>query len=470
MDRSETLDETVDETLDEMLAEGARLYGAGQSAAAAAVYRRARELAPEDPTVRLRLALSIWHGENRGEEALQQVRVLAADYPQAPVFGAEATILTSLGRFDEAAAAARRAVAVDPEQGGAWVDLASAVGSPEAPGVLAELEAVIDTRTPTPPVLRQMHLARARLLRTLGREEAAFDAMAASNAEAPEQWQEAGERRFAERLRAVFSPDLMRRLAGTGHADGRMIFIVGMPRSGTTLLERLLAAHPDVASAGETALIGSLYSQLTSRTGNEPKAVAAALTPATLRAMGSAYLQGIAQRAEDRLRVVDKMPANYLFAPLIRLMFPRAAILHISRHPLDTALSCWEAGFSFGLDYAARFSTLGAAYRLYAETAGAWSALPRVGLSPIRYEDLVSETGQAMADVLAACRLPWNPVCLTPAPGGQIKTASITQARAPVSDRSIGRWRRHADRLAPLIAAMGGMGWVEEEAVRQSHR
>ena len=301
-----------------------------------------------------------------------------------------------------------------------------------------------------------------RFLRKIDRADDAFEAMAASNALAPGRWNAEWEGKFADGLRAVFSPDRMRRLRGTGHADGRMIFIVGMPRSGTTLLERLLLSHPDVASAGETPIIGSLHGQLMAQSG--AGGIAEALTPDVLRSMAAAYLQGVSARAPEALRVIDKMPANYLFVPLIRLMFPRATILHMRRHPLDVGLSCWEAGFTFGQDFASRFETMGAAYRLYARLVQDWAALPGVRISGVRYEELVVQTGKVMHSVLASCRLPWNPACLHPSADGQIKTASITQARAPVGAQSVGRWRRFEDRLQPLIEAMGGMAWVEAEA------
>ena len=440
--------------------QGAKLYAAGQSAAAACLYRQAQQIAPQDPTVRLRLALAIWHGENRGEEALSEVRELASEHPQPQVLGAEAMILNSLGRFEEAADVARRALDMDPANPGAWVDLAAAAPADQASDLAQELSGVLDPKL-RDPARRQLHLAHARLLRKSGEYDAAFDAMTASNALAPSRSQSDQEKAHRELLANIFTPDLMRRLAGEGLADGRMVFIIGMPRSGTTLLERLLTAHPQVATAGETTLVGTLFGQFTSQVGKDPVALQNALDGPTLRAMATAYLQGLAVRVRGQSdRVIDKMPANYLYAPLIRLMFPRAAILHMRRHPLDTCLSCWEAGFSFGLDYAARFDSLGTAYRAYADTVGRWFDLTGLRMQDVCYEDLVAAPEPVMRDVLMACGLPWDPACLSPATGGQIKTASVVQARGGVSTNSVGRWERYRDRLQPLIAALGGMDWI----------
>ena len=455
--------DTDDPGVPALLEQGAALYASGQSAAAARVYRRALSMAPDDPTVRLRLALAIWHGENRTEEALAEVRDLSLRYPQAGVLGAEAMILNSMGQYADAARAARRALAADPVHAEAWVHLATAIPAAEAEAALPGLDRALAAAPAA--ARRQLLLARARLLKKAGRRDEAFDAMAASNAEAPARWDEGRERAIARQLAATFTPDLVARAGGQGHDDARMVFIVGMPRSGTTLMERLLCAHPAVATVGETPLIGSLFGQLQAQVGRDPAQVAAALTPATLRAMGDAYLLGIATRLREpgAGRVIDKMPANYLFVPLIRLVFPQATIVHMRRHPLDTCLSCWEAGFSFGLDYAARFATLGAAYRLYAATMAGWRDLPGIGLEEVRYERLVEAPEPVMRSVLDGVGLPWDPACLTPAKGGQITTASVGQARQPIGSASVGRWRRHADRLQPLVEALGGTDWIEAQ-------
>lgn len=442
--------------LKDLLAKGAKLYGAGQSAAAAEVYRQALKAAPGDPTVRLRLALAIWHGENRGEEALDEVRALAATYPQASVHGAEALILNSMGRFGEAAGAARRAVTADPRHTSAWRDLATAAPETQAATLDAELEALLAAPDLTATQRRDLHAARATVLHKAGDEDRAFTQTECANGYAPRRWDVDREAGMIAGLRRAFTADLMASRFAAGPSDRRMVFILGMPRSGTTLLERMLTAHPAIASAGETPIVGNLWTQYRRQAGD------AALTGEHLSAMGRAYMQGIAQRSPAKAaRVIDKMPANYLYLPLIRLMLPDATVIHMRRHPLDTCLSCYEASFAFGLDYATGQVSLGAAYRMYADLMAHWTGPVGVAVREVRYEALVAEPEAVLRPLLAAIGLDWDPACLTPADGGIIKTASSVTARGRVSTASVGRWHRFADRLQPLIEVLGGLDAVK---------
>ena len=447
--------------LQALLTKGAKLYGAGQTAAAAAVYRKAREIAPQDPTVRLRLALAIWHGENRAEEALAEIQSLAETYPQASVLGAAALILNSLGRFAEAAVAARQAVEADPAYSSAWRDLATATPADGAVELDAEIAERLRDTDLSSGQRRDMHSARAAALRKLDRQEDALTQTECAHGYAQRRWDADRERKGISDLRETFTPDVMQRLFAQGPSDRRMIFIMGMPRSGTTLLERMLVAHPGITSAGETTIVGNLWNQYRKQKTQSPSQRGKALTPQLLRAMADALLRGIAQRTGPSARVIDKMPANYLYLPLIRLMLPGATVLHMRRHPLDTCLSCYEASFTFGLDYATSQVSLGNAYRHYAEVMAHWTGPVGISVHEVRYERLVTEPEQVLRPVLAAIGLDWDPACLAPADGGVIKTASSVQARGGLSTGSVGRWRAFEHRLQPLIETLGGLPAIE---------
>jgi len=156
------------------------------------------------------------------------------------------------------------------------------------------------------------------------------------------------------------------------------------------------------------------------------------------------------------------MPANYLFAPLIALMFPNARIFLMRRHPLDVGLSCFEAGFGFGFGYATDLADTGRAYRLFADIVDRWRGLLGDHLVTVRYETLVTAPSEQIARVLDHCGLAFHPDCAAPpADGGLVKTASVAQVREPVTDRSVGRWHRFEADLQPMIDAMGGMAWIE---------
>lgn len=440
-----------------LLAKGARLYAAGQSATAAAVYREALALAPDDPTTRLRHALAIWHGENRGAEAIATIQELEAQHPQPTLHASAALVLNSLGRFEDAVIAARRAVTGDPGQTGAWLDLATATGPDKTAALLHEITALLTRDWPSEKA-RQLHFARALLLRRLGEYKAAFEATRHGNHLTRQRWDARQEQNFKNLLTSVFDPPTLARLADAGHPDRRMIFVVGMPRSGTTLLEQLLTAHPAIGSVGETPIIGNLFTQLR-RGAKSADEVQARLTPEALNAIGAAALQGMEARlAEARsTRIIDKMPANHLFAPFIALTFPRAHILHMQRDPLDTCLSCWEASFAFGLDYAADLTSLGTAYRQYADLMATWQTRLGARIRPVQYEALVTDPEATLRPLIEDLGLPWDPACLAPSGTTPIKTASVAQARGAINTRSIGRWRQHEEALQPLIAALGDL-------------
>ena len=255
------------QTVSSLLDRAARLYAAGHTAEAAALLRQALAVAPQDPTVRLRHALAIWHGENRAEEALDQVQDLASQYPQAAVFAAEGLILNSLGRFPEGRAAARRAVQADPAYGSAWLDLATATPTDAAPGLAAELRRTLARPGLTPIARRDILFALALTLRKSGQDDAAFQATTAAHGCTQPVWDQEKEIAFRSRLRQIFTPELIAERRGIGVSDPRMIYVVGMPRSGTTLLERLLASHPQIMSVGETTMLGRHFSALMAQAG-----------------------------------------------------------------------------------------------------------------------------------------------------------------------------------------------------------
>ncbi|MEM9063756.1 MAG: sulfotransferase [Pseudomonadota bacterium] len=451
----------TDPKISEMLEKGAKLYAGGHTAAAAQVYREALKLAPQDPTVRLRHAIAIWHGEDRAEEALTEIRALGRQYPQATIFAHEGLILNSLGRFDEGAAAARKAVQVDPGYSSAWLDLATAVNASEADDLADELRAML-AKDPEPKVARDLNYALATVLRKLGDDDGAFDATGEGNRLSPMRWDAPRERAMQDLLRSVFDAGLMERLRGHGLADERPVFITGMPRSGTTLLDRMLAAHPVIASVGETTTVGMIFNQFLAQAGREPARLKQVLTPKVLGQIARAVLKGITDRAgqQPAARIIDKMPPNTLFWPLIACMFPNGRILHMQRHPLGTCLSCWEASFAFGLDYATDMTALGQAWRQYADLTDDWRALVGAQVHPVLYEDLVTDAEPVLRGVLNHLGLPWDARCLTPDRSGPVKTASVAQVRAPVSSGSVARWRDYRERLQPVVDAMGGDDWL----------
>ena len=225
-----------------------------------------------------------------------------------------------------------------------------------------------------------------------------------------------------------------------------------MPRSGTTLVEQILASHPQVHGAGEL----NFMNQLVEPHGGVER-LAANLTPDLARSLGQAYLDQIMALGGGKARVVDKMPANFLMRGLIPLMLPGARIIHVRRNPVDTCLSCFSKHFASEQLFTYDQAELGQFYRAYDSVMQRWrESLPQDRYTEVVYEDVVDDLeGQArrMIDFIG---LEWNEACLSfDTTRRTVRTASVNQVREPIFKTSVGRWKPFAAELKPLLDALG---------------
>jgi tetratricopeptide (TPR) repeat protein len=309
------------------------------------------------------------------------------------------------------------------------------------------------------------------VLETRGEDEAAFAAFAAGNAlkrrlliQAAAGGQgrspDATAREHAQAVRlikTIFTADLFAQSGRPSDATSRQapIFIVGMPRCGSSLLEQILASHRDVVGLGETAALPAVF--------ENPKAGRPYLAPASadVRGLAQAYLA--ASRAKGwkaEPRFVDKTLENYLHVGMIHLMFPRAVIFHCQRDPVETCLACWRQLFTAGAETLYDLADIGAEYRRISEIMDHWRAVLPGRVVPVRYEDLIASPGtQIRWLVTQACGLTWDPACLRPHETQRaVRTASVSQVRRPISGATPARRRRYEKHLAPLLKALGVSG------------
>jgi Sulfotransferase family len=261
-----------------------------------------------------------------------------------------------------------------------------------------------------------------------------------------------------ERIAAAFTPELMRRNAGGGDPSPLPIFIVGMPRSGTTLVEQVLASHPQVFGGGERR---DLTSAMADVFGRDTEAAhfaerLAALTSEDFRRIGAAYLARVTPLAPAAQRITDKMPANFRFVGIIHLALPNARIIHIRRDPVDTCLSCFSKLFGGKQPYSYDLAELGRYYRAYERLMAHWrEALPADAMLEVQYEELVSAFAPQARRIVAHCGLEWDEACLafhrTERP---VRTASAAQVRQPIYQNAVGRGRAYGSMLAPLLEAL----------------
>jgi hypothetical protein len=258
-----------------------------------------------------------------------------------------------------------------------------------------------------------------------------------------------------DRTEAVLTRDRVRDKAGHGDPSTLPIFVIGMPGSGTTLVEQILASHHDVHGAGELAtfseLVGSVYGP-DGRLVSYPDFVAECDTE-VFQAIGSHYVAALRALAPQAQRVVDKMPSNFIFAGLIHLALPNARIIHVVRDPIDTCVSCYFRLFTGSLDHTYDLAELGRFYRRYQQLMDHWHAvLPEGRMLEVRYEDVVGDLEAFSRRILTHCGLDWDPHCLQfHQTDRRVRTASASQVRQEIYRSSIGRWRVYRRYLRPLL-------------------
>jgi Flp pilus assembly protein TadD len=266
--------------------------------------------------------------------------------------------------------------------------------------------------------------------------------------------------------RVTFNPDAHRRMIDAlcerftgppssvgGHLSQVPVFVVGLPRSGTSLVTQMLSAHPDIASAGELPTVPTLMHQMASNLGaSKPYPLCApAAGDAAWETLAYQYLDAYPDAASGASRVVDKLPANFLHLGAIQRMLPRATVIHCLRDPADIAISCWMTPFlgeqlpwSYDLEHIAAY------IRAHDRVTSHWAHVAGVNVVTVRYEELVREPEQEMRKLLAAVDMPWNPVCMNPqASESEVNTASVWQVRESLYTSSIGRARLYSKWLAP---------------------
>lgn len=238
-----------------------------------------------------------------------------------------------------------------------------------------------------------------------------------------------------------FSRETLARMVGGGEPDETPIFILGMPRSGSTLIEQILASHPGVHGGDERPDFPELL---------------AGFDGEDFRALGAAYLARTRHLAPDAARVTDKLPGNFLHAGAIHLALPNARIIHSRRDPADTCLSCFTKLFRSEQAYSYDLGELGRYYRAYARLMAHWrSVLPASVFLEVDYEALVADPEQQTRRLLDHCGLAWDPACLDfHETRRAVRTASAAQVRRPIYRESIGRWRFYGDLLAPLLTEL----------------
>ena len=393
-------------------------------------------------------------------EAVQALyRDLLDDYPRQPRLWLNyAHALRTVGRFQAAVDAYRRCLALAPELGDAYWGLANLKLARFTGAEVAAMQTQL-ARPDLPTGDRlHMHFALGKALEDGGQDQDAFRSYAAGAAirRAKTGYSAARTTAALKRTRERLTPALLAAHEGQGDASPDPIFVVGLPRSGSTLVEQILASHPTVEGTMELPDIGLIARSL-APDGEEPLDALARLGPDGVARLGARYLESTrVHRQLGRPFFVDKMPNNFRHIGLIHLILPNARIIDARRHPLGACFSTFKQHFAQGQSFSYDLEDLGLYYRDYVALMASVDHLLPGRVHRVIYEDMVEDTEGEVRRLLAHCNLLFDPACLRFYDNRRaVKTVSSEQVRRPIFREGLEQWRRFEPWLDPLKTALG---------------
>ena len=372
-----------------------------------------------------------------------------------------------MGRLEDAVTAYRRALAIRPDFAEAHYNLSAKKKYTADDPDLKTLEAMARKSAKlTPKAQMNMWFALGKAREDIGRYDDAFAAYSAGNKlkrvtfEYDEDKASAAIDDIIRRYDRAFAAKKKAGLFGgkPGCGNATPVFILGMPRSGTTLIEQILASHSKIHGGGELPFLPEIVSSATGLpAGSSYMDWLPGAGGGALRKTGEAYVRKIRALDGGALRICDKLPRNFLYAGLLHKVLPDAKIIHAVRDPLDTCLSIYALLFQQNLPYAYDLTELGRYYRRYARLMEHWkSVLPEGRILEIRYEDIVADLPTQARRMVAHCGLEWEDTCLEFHKNMRpVRTASIAQVRQPLYKTSVARWKNFERHLGPLQTALG---------------
>ncbi|HFD80779.1 MAG TPA: tetratricopeptide repeat protein [Gammaproteobacteria bacterium] len=432
-----------------------------------------------------------------GEASNALARAIALQPGHRNAWRAHARVLEALGKDDAALAAYRRLGELDPgssafvagciarihERNGrhetAWrtiepliaagqgnVDVALVYArlckhTGQYRNAIAYLSQGIAHPAVSKPDRTRMRFHLGALHEALGEYDLAFECIAQANRDKGVHFDIDAHEAQLQRVIEVFSANRLQRMPRSSNTSSKPVFIVGMPRSGTTLVEQILASHPQVHGGGELPWIPRTVSNLAGTEGPvTPYLHAIAdLSAPQVDATATEYLERLTKLAPTAERITDKQMLNFLNLGLIALMFPRARVIHCTREPMDTCLSCYFLEFAEANEFTYELATLGRFHRQHERLMDHWKSVLDLSLMEVRYEELVTQQEATTRALLDFLDLQWDERCLRfHESRRQANTASYEQVRQPMYTGSVGRWKNYERHLGPLKAALGQGG------------
>jgi tetratricopeptide (TPR) repeat protein len=440
---------------------GHALAALGKTEAAILAFECVIALNPGNPEALCNWGLALVELGRFDEAEGKYRRAIATSPGFAGAYNNLGLLLKARGRLAEASTAIEAAISLAPRNIAYYDNLAAVRPFVAGEPILTALEALTGDRA-TLPAADQVHLhfALGKIYEKIDQPERAFQHLQSGNALRRRQiaYDEAETLGQMDRLCQLMSRGFIKAHQGGGEPSPTPVFIIGMMRSGTTLIEQILASHPQVFGAGELNLFDQAAGAIRAALPGRPSFpdMVQSMSGDHFRALGALYVEKLTCLAPAATRITDKMTVNFLFAGLIHLALPNATIIHAVRDPADTCVSCFATHFTAVHAHTHDLAELGRYYRHYRALMAHWHAvLPPGRIMDVPYEDLVADVEGVARRIVAHCRLPWDARCLDfHRTERAVRTASATQVRKPIYANSVGRWRKYQAFLGPLLTEL----------------
>ena len=432
---------------------------------ALAIYKKKLELDPDRPQMHNAIGWLIQEEGRMAEAREYYETALRLDPSFPPANLSLGGLHEELGELEAAEARFRKTLDLHPGHTVALARLATLLRGKVSDAELALIRDRLCDLAVTGSPRATLLFGLAHVLDDRGEYDAAASALGEANSLAlanlerkHQTYVPAEHEKFVNNVINIFQPDFFARMKGMGLETRRPVFIVGLPRSGTTLIEQVLASHSQVFGAGEQPLVRQDFERIPAqmnRVGEHPFVCLADPEVGTaLRQIAHRHDDRLRELGESAARVVDKMPDNYMYLGLLAVLFPSATFIHCRRDLRDIAVSCWTTNFR-SIKWANDPEHISSRFAQYLRLMDHWRAVLPATIHEVAYEETVYDLDSVARRLIAACGLEWEPSCLdyhkTRRP---VRTASVTQVRQPVYRKSVARWRNYNEPLADLFSAL----------------
>lgn len=366
------------------------------------------------------------------------------------------------GKIESAERLYKKSIDLDPSSGFYYAEYVNVkkITDPDDP-VIRRMEKILKSSI-SMTNRRSMHFALGQAYNDCHQWDKAFLNFRKGNVLVQTSYNQKNELKMKKKIMKVFSASVFDKFKGLGDEDISPIFIIGMPRSGSTLIDQVLDSHSKVHSMGESAAFPNVDGFISNTLGVDYPQYISKLTDELISNACKKHIEEI--QIEDGASIdgqltVDKMLYNYMYLGLIAILFPKAKIIHSMRNPLDSSLSCFNIHFiSNGVDneWSSSFDNIGFCYRMYREIMEHWKKVLPIPVLDVRYESMVENLEDNARHIIKFCGLEWEPQCLEFYKSKRsVQTASVTQVRKPIYKSSVARWEPYAKYLIPLVEQLG---------------